>query len=71
MRVESTSKTLAVKPKLPDLTIDFVEVPEKIEAGKEATIKVLVKNIGEAALEGLELNLEQTTIGRTDVKKLL
>jgi len=49
VRVESASKTLTVKPKLPDLTIDFVEVPEKIEAGKEATIKVLVKNIGEAA----------------------
>jgi len=67
------STTVTVKPKeLPDLTVQFQEIPEKFEVNKEYEIKVLVKNIGTAAADtfNVELTVNGARVEKKEIKGL-
>jgi len=67
------SRTVTVKPKpLPDLTVQFSDLPKAFEAEQEYTLKILVKNIGnaDATKFSVELKADGATIGKTSVDKL-
>jgi len=67
------SISVSVKPKpLPDLTVEFVDLPEEFVAGTEYEVKALVKNVGEADTEGfnVELKANEASLGKVPVEGL-
>ena len=67
----SISVSVKTKP-LPDLTVEFVDLPEKFVAGTEYEVKALVKNVGEADAGSfnVELKANEASIEKVPVEGL-
>jgi len=67
------SVSVSVKMKLlPDLTVEFTDLPEKFIAGTEYEVKALVKNVGEAEAGSfnVELKANESSIEKVPVEGL-
>ena len=67
----SISVSVKTKP-LPDLTVEFTDLPEKFVAGTEYEVKVLIRNVGEADAGSfnVELKANESSIEKVTVEGL-